>query len=106
MLCFCCYYSILSTVLGEGTFIPLWWIGLLGLGSCAFLPHLCINQNPQNFKNLQKLISTMCLFLLAKKDKLNLLGHLNIFPFLLWDKYSNSMFFLAQKITTLFWPFD
>jgi hypothetical protein len=41
-----------------------------------------------------------------KKDKLNLLGHLNIFPFLLWDKYSNSMFFLAQKITTLFWPFD
>ena len=65
-MCFCCYYSILSTVLGEGTFIPLWWIGLLGFGSCAFLPHLCIKQNPQNFKNLQKLISTMCLFLLAK----------------------------------------
>jgi hypothetical protein len=31
---------------------------------------------------------------------------IKISPFLLWDKYSNSMFFLAQKITTLFWPFD
>jgi hypothetical protein len=28
------------------------------------------------------------------------------FPLSLWDKYANSMFFLAQKITTLFWPFD
>jgi hypothetical protein len=31
---------------------------------------------------------------------------IKISPFLLWDKQTNSMFFLAQKITTLFWPFD
>jgi hypothetical protein len=104
MLCFCCYYSILSTVLGEGTFIPLWWIGLLGLGSCAFLPHLCINQNPQNFKNLQKLISTMCLFLLAKKRQthpswtaqyfpLSFVGQIFKFNVLLGTKNYNS--FLA-----------